>query len=181
MPPRPYRFFIGGKLTRRTIAWLVPALVTLHNAEEAVAFRGVLPGIPALLPSRFAAVAGALTYPAMLVALAVVSLLAVAVAIAVSRHPHARWGLWLLLVIEATMAINAVSHALLALLVFRGYAPGVVTALIVNLPFAVYCFRRARRENWVSSRALAATVPAALIVHGPLLAGGLWLAGKASR
>lgn len=117
----------------------------------------------------------------MLIALAVVSLLTVVIAIAVSRNPNGRWGLWFLLVIEATMAINAVSHALLALLLFRGYAPGVVTALVVNIPFAAYCFRRASRENWVSSRALAATIPTALIVHGPLLAGGLWLASKASR
>ena len=152
----------------------------MHNAEEAIAFRRVLPEVPALLPPPFAAVAARLTYPTMLIALAVVSLLAVAAAIAVSREPEARWSLWLLLVIEATMAINAVSHALLALFVFRGYAPGVITALVVNIPFAAYCFRRAKRENWVSSGALAATIPAAIIVHGPLLAGGLWLASRAN-
>jgi len=140
----------------------------------------VLPEIPTLLPPPFAAVAARLTYPTMLIALGAVSALTVAVAIAVSRNPDGRWALWLLLVVEATMALNAVSHALLALFIFRGYAPGVVTALIVNIPFAVYCFRRARRENWVSTRAFGATIPAALVVHGPLLAGSLWLASKAS-
>jgi hypothetical protein len=139
----------------------------------------VLPEVPTLLPPPFATVAARLTYPTMLIALAVVSLLTVAVAIAVSRDPDARWALWLLLVIEATMALNALSHALLSLVIFRGYAPGVVTALLVNVPFAVYCFRRASRQNWVSTRALGATIPAALIVHGPLLAGGLWLASRA--
>jgi hypothetical protein len=159
---------------------LVPAFVTLHNAEEAVAFRRVLPTIPTLLPPPFAAVAARLTYPTLLIALVVVSLLNVAVAIVVSRNPTARWGLWLLLVVEATMAVNAVSHALLATIIFRGYAPGVVTALVVNIPFAVYCFRRAARENWVSRGALGATIPAALVVHGPVLAGVLWLATRAS-
>jgi len=158
---------------------LVPAFVTLHNAEEAVAFRRVLPTIPTLLPPPFAAVAARLTYPTLLIALVVVSLLNVAVAIVVSRNPTARWGLWLLLVVEATMAVNALSHVLVAVIVFHRYAPGLVTAVLVNAPFAVYCFRRASREHWVSPRAMVGTIPAALVVHGPLLAGGLWVASRA--
>ena len=168
-------------LTRRTVACLAAALVTLHNAEEALTFERLLPDLPALLPPPLSSIAARLTYPAMLIALGVVSLLAVGVAVAVWLRPRARWSLWLLLVLEATMAINALSHALVALAVVHGYAPGVVTALLVNVPFAVYCFRRAAREQWVSSRAVAATVPAALIVHGPVLIGGMWLASVASR
>jgi hypothetical protein len=53
-----------------------------------------------------------------------------------------------------------------------------VTAILVNAPFVMYCFRGAARERWVSSAALWATIPAAVILHGPVLVGALWLAAR---
>jgi hypothetical protein len=165
-------------LSRRTVAWLVLAFFTLHNTEEALAFRTYLPRMGALLPERFASLAATLSYPVMLVALATVSVLAFLVALAAATWPHSPLALWTLLTLEAVVGLNVIAHVLSALLVFHGYGPGLVTALLINAPFAIYCFRRAGRERWVSSAALGATVPAALILHGPILLGGLWLAGR---
>ena len=165
----------GGNLTRQTVIWLSPILVTLHNVEEAFTFDRALRQLPALLPAGLVPVATRLTYPTMLVALAVVTVLAVGVALLASRT-RSPSGLWLMLVLQATMALNALSHLVVALILFRGYAPGLVTALVVNVPFAAYCLRRAWRERWVSRGAFRAVFPAALLVHGPLLAGALWAA-----
>jgi hypothetical protein len=151
---------------------------TLHNAEEALAFRTYLPRMGALLPERFASLATTLSYPVMLVALSTVSALAFLVALAAATWPHSQLALWTLLALEAVVGLNVIAHVLSALLVFHGYGPGLVTALLINAPFAIYCFRRARRERWVSTAALAAMVPAALILHGPILLGGLWLAAR---
>jgi hypothetical protein len=156
-------------------------LFTLHNAEEALAFRTYLPRMSALLPQPFASLAATLSYPAMLVALAAVSVLAFLVAIAAATWPQSPLALWTLLTFEAVVGLNVIAHVLTALLVFHGYGPGLATALLINTPFAFYCFRRAHRERWVSTMALGATVPAALILHGPVLLGGLWLAGRARR
>jgi hypothetical protein len=52
---------------------------------------------------------------------------------------------------------------------FRGYAPGLVTALLLNLPFSLYLLRRAARERWLDRGALWTLAPAALLVHGPML------------
>lgn len=165
-------------LSRGTVAWLGLVLFTLHNAEEALAFRTYLPRTGVLLPERFASVAATLSYQVILLALAVVSLLAFLVALAVATWPHSPRTMWALLTLEAVLALNVVAHVLSAALIFRGYAPGLATALLINAPFAVYCFRRARRERWVSTAALGATLPAALMLHGPILMGGLWLAGR---
>jgi hypothetical protein len=151
---------------------------TLHNAEEALAFRMYLPRMGGFLPERFASVAATLSYPMMLVALATVSVLAFLVALAAATWPHSPLALWTLLTLEAVIALNVIAHVLTALLIFHGYGPGLVTALLINAPFAIYCFRRARRERWVSAAALGAVVPAALILHGPILLGGFWLAGR---
>jgi hypothetical protein len=160
------------------VIWLSPALITLHNAEEALTLDRALHRLPTLLPGTVAGFAARLTYPTMLVSLGVVSLLAFAVALIADRNPNAPRSLWLVLVLQATMGLNAISHLLLATVLFRGYAPGLVTALLVNAPFAAYCLRRGRQEMWVSRRAFLALFPAAVVVHGPLLVGGLWLASQ---
>jgi hypothetical protein len=153
-------------------------LFTMHNVEEALAFRTYLPRVGALLPERLASFAATLSYPVILVALLTVSVLAFLVALAAATWPHSPLALWTLLTLEAVVGLNVVAHVLSALLVFHGYGPGLVTALLVNAPFAIYCFRRARREQWLSTAALGYVVPAALILHGPVLLGGLWLAGR---
>ena len=166
---------------RRTIVWCAALLFALHNAEEAVAFRYFLPRTPAVLPEPAATLAARLSYSSLLIALAVVSVLGLLVALAADRYPQSSRALWAVLVLEATVGLNALAHLGTALALFRGYGPGVITAAFVNAPFAVYCFRRAARERWVSPTALRATLPAALVLHGPVLLGGLWLASVAGR
>jgi hypothetical protein len=85
------------------------------------------------------------------------------------------------LALQAAVGLNVLAHIVGAAFVFRGYGPGLITALAVNAPFTVLCFWRASREQWVSPTALRATVPTALFLHGPVLFGGLWLAVVLSR
>jgi hypothetical protein len=164
-----------GALSKRTIAWLALSLFIVHNAEEALAFRSYLPRIPTLLPEPFAKIATTLSYPVMLVALTIVSIFALSIALATTVWPQSLRALWALLTLEAVLALNVIAHVLTAAVVFHGYSPGLATALLLNAPFATYCFWRAHREQWVSATALRVTVPAALILHGPILVGGLCL------
>jgi hypothetical protein len=138
-----------------------------------------MPRVQALLPEPYASLEASVSYSAILGALIVLSVLAGVVAAAAAR-PNSRRALWALLVLEAAVGINVVAHLLSAVLVFRGYCPGLATALLINAPFAIYCFRRALREHWLSGAALRATIPAALVLHGPILLGALWLAAEAA-
>jgi hypothetical protein len=81
-----------------------------------------------------------------------------------------------LLALQATMALNVLSHVG-STVMLGGYAPGVVTALAVNLPFSVYLLRRAAREHWVRPRDWPALGAAAVVIHGPVLLGVMGLAG----
>ena len=168
-------------MSRRMVVWLIPILLTLHNAEEALAFHAYVPRMRTLLPEPLASFEASLSYSTMLGALTVLSALAFLIALAAAARPESRRTLWVLLVLEATVGVNVIAHLLSAVIVFHGYGPGLATALMINSPFAIYCFRRVRREQWVSTAALRAIVPASLILHGPILLGGLWLAGRASR
>jgi lysylphosphatidylglycerol synthetase-like protein (DUF2156 family) len=163
------------------LVWLIPILLTVHNAEEALAFHAYLPRMRTLLPGPLARLEVSLSYSAILGALAVLSALAFLLALAAAARPESRRTLWALLVVEAAVGVNVIAHLVTAVTVFHGYGPGLATALMINAPFAIYCFRRVQREQWVSPAALRAAVPASLILHGPVLVAGLWLAGRLSR
>jgi hypothetical protein len=164
-------------MTRRIVVGLVPVLLAVHNAEEAIAFRRMWPRLGIRLPESIASVQARLSVPAMLQALVVLSLLGCLLAAVVLLRPQWRGGWWLLLALESAMGINVLAHVGSALFVFRGYAPGLITALVLNAPFAAYCLSRARRERWVSERAWRATLVAGAVLHGPVLLGALWIAG----
>lgn len=152
----------------------------MHNVEEALAFRAYLPRLGALLPESLAHLGASLSYSAMLGALTLLSAAAVLLTLAAVARPASLRILWALLVLEAAVGVNVVAHVISAVVVFHGYGPGLATAVTINAPFALYCFRRARREQWLSPAALLATVPASLVLHGPILLAGLWLAGRVS-
>jgi hypothetical protein len=160
------------------VVWLIPTLLALHNAEEAIAFRRMWTHIPALLPEPFASLEARVPYEVMLQALVVLSILGFLLAAVVIARPESRAALWLLLALEAAIAINVVAHVVSAIIVFKGYGPGLATALLLNGPFAWYALRRARDDGWMSRRAWRALAFGGLMLHGPVLIGALWLLAR---
>jgi len=163
---------------RRALLWLIPAFLALHNAEEALAFRRYLPLISRRLPAAVAARVD-VTYPQMLAALVIATVVPILLIAWVARRPADPTRLWFAVLLQVVVMLNVVSHLAAAAFVMRGYSPGLATALSINLPFSIYLLRRAVRERWIGRSALAMTVPAALLVHGPLLAGLILLAASA--
>lgn len=160
------------RLGRRHLLWLVPLLLTLHNLEEAVFMKGFLSRFGDRLP-----ILPPVTFGQFLLALTLVTLAPYAFA---ASGPLERRSRAFLLVLGTQMVVlvNVASH-LAAAVWARGYAPGLVTALLVNLPFSLFLFRRALRASWVRPRDLAWLLVAALLVHGPGLVGLMVLAGWA--
>ena len=73
-------------MPRRALLWLIPAFLALHNAEEALAFRRYLPLISRRLPHAVAARVD-VTYPPMLAALAVATIVPILLIAWVARRP----------------------------------------------------------------------------------------------
>ncbi|MDF3052320.1 MAG: motif-containing protein [Geminicoccaceae bacterium] len=147
--------------------------MVLHNAEEALFFPRYLPLVLARLPESWKPLAGAMTLGQMWTALLLVTLVPVALAAWATLRPGNGVPVWLLLLVQATLLLNALWHVSAAILIFNGYAPGLATAVLFNLPAAVYLLRRAAREDWVSRRARWALLPGAFLMHGPVLSGFL--------
>lgn len=160
-------------MSRRMLLWLVPVLLTIHNLEEALF-------MPAFIEKRNASVPGSLreiippvTYKQFLVALFIITIIPYLVAL---FWLNRGWAAYLLVGLQVVMLINVFAHTLMALFL-GGYAPGLFTALVINLPFSLYLLRRAVSERWMSKRAVAFMFPAGLLIHGPALAGLMMLSG----
>ncbi len=167
--------------SRPRVLWLIPVLLAVHNAEEALLFPRYLPLVLGRLPEGWRAIAGALTLGQVGTALALVTLIPLLLVIWAMRRPDSAVPLWLLLLVQATVLLNVLWHISAAAVVFDGYAPGLATAVLINLPFSIYLLGRAARERWVSRGAMWALLPGALLMHGPLLSGLLLLTERLGR
>jgi|GEM_PF-1434529 len=152
---------------RRSVLLGIPVLLTLHNAEEALFIPRMLPEVAARVPPPLA---GALpTVAQMHVALAIATVVPWLVWLLGVRRRETRLGTRLLLFLQCVALVNVAWHVTAAL-VLGGYAPGLATAIALNLPFSIYLLRRAASERWVSGRALAGLLALALLIHAPAVA-----------
>ena len=142
--------------------------------------RWALALIRATAPARIREFVAQVTYDQILAALAIVTVVPLIVALWAASKPESKAALWSVLLVQAVVALNVASH-LASAAFLRGYGPGLATAVLINLPFSIYLFRRATRERWLSERAFASLIPAAIVVHGPLLIGVIVLSGSMVR
>ena len=147
-------------MTRRLATWLLPAVLALHNLEEGLLFPRYLPRVLRRLPTGIRDWIGPVSPGEMWLALALATGIPLAFSVWAAVRPASRPALWLVLALWATLLLNAVWHVVAAVALLGGYAPGLVTAVALNLPVSVLVLRRASAEQWFSRQALRALVPA---------------------
>ena len=152
-------------LSYRSLQWLVIIFLALHNLEEAVTMKAYFTsindllrnvGVPAnLLASRptlaqfHLALIGATIFPLIIVIIA-------------NTGRPARFKPYLVAMIQAMLLVNVFVPHVPAALALGGYAPGVLTAVFINLPFSIYFFRRSLREAKITWKGLVLALAIAL-------------------
>ncbi len=156
----------------RRLLLVAPAVFALHNAEEAVGMgpwlRDQLPGLlegvrasfpPEALTPEAAALLERLRPPTpgqFYWTLVWVTIIPAAVYwVAAARGPRSRWttvAVWC----QAVFLVNVFVPHLAGAIALRRYTPGVVTAVLLNLPLSWLLLRAAVREGAVTRRALLA-------------------------
>jgi hypothetical protein len=143
----------------KNLQWLFPIAVALHNGEEAIWMPAWDVQHAARLPMHPPSAAVIRT------ALIVLTAAAFLVTYLSAREgPESVWAYLTFGGIVAMLANVFVPHVPAAIM-FRGYAPGVVTAVLINLPVMSVLAIRAVRERWVSgwkAAAFGVGVPLAL-------------------
>ena len=154
-------------MTLRAFILLTPAVFLIHDAEEVATVArwtrehgDVVPafarGLLSIDTGQFAA------------AVALLFVLLSAVSFLAARKPEDGIAICVWMVLLAALTANGIMHPAQALLV-GGYVPGVVTAVLVVIPFGVLAWRRAIAEGVTSRRAVLPLFLAGLAIQLPIV------------
>ena len=150
-------------LSRNVVLALIGVTLALHTAEEYLAFPLAMSSLGRQLPGWLPAPALRHSVTNLHVALVVGTVLpCMVIAWAIVSRSHGF--LIASLFVEAVLLVNAIAHTLTALLA-HSYVPGLITAVLINLPFGIYVFRRAVRDRWVRDYRAWQLIVAAIAVH----------------
>lgn len=142
------------------LLWLVPVFFALHNLEEAPFMerwsrRLPLKIHPVVTTRQFALAVTFLTLAGFLLTCYALEILG------------SSTGYILILAIQAILLFNALIPHIAITIRFRMYSPGVITAVLITLPFSYYLFRRAITENilsWSQFWLLMGLAPFAMVI-----------------
>jgi hypothetical protein len=158
------------------LLWLVPIFLALHNLEEAPAMenwskRLPLKVHPHVTTRQFSIAVTILTFAGFLITYLEINYL------------HRSTGYLLILGIQGILLFNAFVPHIAATIGFRMYSPGVITAVLLTLPFSYYLFHRALNDHilsWNQFWILLAIAPFATIIFAfaSLQLGKLWNKSK---
>jgi len=149
----------------RNLQWLPFCCLLLHNAEEAWTFAAyrqpsedlLREFMPARVPAHLPSVAQFRT------ALVVATLVPFVLTFIATRAPATALKNYLVAMLAAILLVNVFLPHLPAAIAMGGYSPGVVTAVLLNLPACAYFLFRSLREKRISRKGLAALFVAAIV------------------
>jgi len=153
-----------NSLSFERLLWLVPIFFMLHNMEEAP----FMERWSKRLPFKFHPIDSTRQ---VVIAMIFLSLGGFLVTYLGVEYLANQTGYLIVLGIQAILLFNAFVPHIAATMRFRLYSPGVVTAILITLPFSFYLFRRALNENvltWRQFWIMLGIAPFAMVIFALL-------------
>ena len=142
------------------LLWLIPSFLTIHSIEEVPFLEGWSRRLPIKLPLTIAK-------RQFVIAVLFITLAGFALTYIGVEYLANRTGYLLVLGMQAILLVNAFIPHLATTIRFRMYSPGVITAVLITLPFSFYLFWRAFEENilsWSQFWTLFGVAPFAMVI-----------------
>ena len=160
-----------------TWIWLAPVAFLVHDAEELATLAPWLRAHANQLPSALQAHAASVTTSGAATSVAI--LFAIFILAAWDGVRRARRGerSWPFLLAAGALAGNALTHVGQALY-FRGYTPGVVTALLVSAPYALLLARALVRAKVITRGQALALLAFGVVIQIPIVIAALAAGGN---
>ncbi len=146
------------------LLWLVPVFFTLHNLEEAPFMENWSKRLPLKIHPT-------VTRRQFVIAVMFLTLAGFILTYFALGYSANQTGDLIVLGIQAILLFNAFVPHIASTIRFRMYSPGVVTAILITLPFSFYLFRRALTENvltWPQFWILLGFAPFAMVIFALL-------------
>lgn len=145
-----------------TCRWLLIPVVTMHNAEEWIA-EPHYGSISPMLQTRVMGFVAPPPIEVLHIGWIIVTLIPALIVVSAASAGRSRMLNWLVCWVACAYLANALVPHLLEFAMSRSYAPGVVTAGFIVLPFAFVLLRRAVVERYLSAGQLVAAISAAVV------------------
>lgn len=129
-----------NSLSFDSLLWFVPVFFALHNLEEAPGMERWSKKLPMKIHPR-------ITTRQFVIAVTFLTLAGFLISYIALEVWQNSTGYLIILGIQAILLFNAFIPHIGSTIRFRMYSPGVITAVILTLPFSFYLFRRAFAEN----------------------------------
>lgn len=156
-------------VNKRSWYFLTALALALHNAEEAATAPRLLELMQGRAPGFLRSFYAGIQVSELRTSLLVLTVVALLLATAARRVPGSTGWSYTMLLFGAVIGLNAVAHVGLSI-AFGTYVPGLVTAVALTLPVSLAVLVRGWRDRWIHPAAYWAILPAAVVVHGPVLA-----------
>ena len=155
-------------LAFRQILWVVPILFALHNLEEASLMEKWSKKSSLLFHVT-------VSTPQFAIAVAVLTVLVFAATWLGRLGPKQSVGMYVTTGVQAIIFINVIFPHIAVTVRSRSYNPGLLTAVIFNLPFSVYLYQRAVAEGYITTLGVIVTLAIAPFAMIVLIASSLRL------
>ena len=160
---KPKTSIKGSIRSRNTVLALIAVTLAVHLAEEYFAFPIYLHSLGRQLPAWLPSPALQHSMTNLHIALIVGTVIPCVVIVwAIVSRSHGF--LIASLFVEAVLLVNGFAHALSAGL-RGGYVPGLITGILINIPFGIYVFRKVVREGWIRRYRAWQLIIVAVLVH----------------
>jgi len=138
----------------KTLQWFLWVCVAAHNLEEGLTAEAYFPKVRALLAHRFPSSLVALVpgLQEFYIALIGATLIPLVMTVVGTTGRNVALKNYLSPLLAITLFLNVFIPHIPAAIALGGYAPGVVTAVGVNLPFSIYFLQRSMSEAVINRR-----------------------------
>ncbi len=158
------------------LSWLLIPAIALHNFEEWLTLSQY-GDLGVILAQRLGVSVAAPPGSVFTIALLLVTIVPAILVVAGSTGTPSRKKTWLVCFVASIYLANVFLPHVPAALVTGGYVPGVVTALIINLPLCMLLLRQAKRERDLSKREIGVVLGLATFSLPIFIAATLWISG----
>jgi hypothetical protein len=156
-------------LSMKHALWLIPFILTVHNLEEALTMPAWVPAHVGLIKENLPIPIDIQFTPAQLLcSLFIATAVPWIVTLLCIDGERGSVKLFLLFLLQAIILLNVFIPHIAASIRMQQYNPGVVTAVLFNLPFSIYLFRRAYRTQYLSLQNFVVLFLTAIVVYGPI-------------
>jgi len=152
----------------------------VHNVEEGIGAPLLLQLMQSRAPNFLRSFYSGIRAADLRASLVILSAIGLCLAAIAARRTSSRAWSYVMLVFGAVIGLNGLAHVAFSI-AWHGYMPGTLTAVCVTIPVSVALLIRSHREAWIAPSLRWTLAPAAIVVHGPVLAALIPLLVRLAR